>query len=119
MDFDDFKRMQGKLHRERFEKFKEAFDKESVSKGGKTFDQLFPDSDSKDDRDPRADQVKEIIGELISTTTDEDPGDALVRALVTYRALVRHVKDGGTVKFTGIEGQADRVLKVRVKPPST
>jgi len=104
-DFDDLRRMQAQLHRERFEKFREAFE-------SGTFDQLFPGADA-ESRDPRADQVKEVLGELLTLTTDSDPGDVLVRALVTYQAIVRHVRSGGTVQFQS-EGTS-RTLRVRIR----
>lgn len=114
MDFDDFKRMQDKLHRERFAKFKDAFNEASKAQGGKAFDELFPGEEVQEERDPRADQVKEIVGELIASTTDEDPRDAVVRALVTYRSIVRHAQAGGTVLFHDADGKS-KALKVRVK----
>ena len=58
--------------------------------------------------------VAEIVAELVRDTTDDDKGDACLRALGMYRSIVRHVKSGGSVAFVSADGTS-RKLKVSLR----
>lgn len=54
------------------------------------------------------------FSEIMRGTTDRQLKHVFLRALGVYRAIVDHVRGGGTVKFLYPDGQ-ERVLKVRVR----
>lgn len=59
----------------------------------------------------RMEMLRPVVAELQSLTGD---ADVIERAVGIYSAIVKHVRDGGTVVFMGPTGLA-RTLKVKVK----
>jgi hypothetical protein len=59
------------------------------------------------------DAMREAIFELIEATKDKMPNEVIMRALGTYRSIVRHVKAGGSVVFIDAEGKQKK-LKVHL-----
>jgi hypothetical protein len=62
----------------------------------------------------RDQSVRAVLAELRELTTDDDDEVIRLRSLMVYRALVRHVKSGGTVKLIG-PGAEVKTLKVRLR----
>ena len=126
MDYDDFKKGQDERSRNRFGKFQEAFNGAMRDKGDpRTLDDVMGAKPREEgptawdrirkDEPPEPDELKEVMRELITTTTDSEVEDAAMRALKVYRIIVRHVREGGTVRFYEADGETFKTLKVRVK----
>jgi hypothetical protein len=67
-----------------------------------------------DPKDPPPQRVEDIVQELQTLTTDDTDEEVILRSLVNYLSIVRHVKAGGTVKFLG-PGVTVKTLKVRLR----
>lgn len=63
---------------------------------------------------PENQQISEVVKELQTLTTDDTEEAVLLRGLTVWRAIVRHVKAGGTVKFLG-PGTEVKTMKVRLR----
>lgn len=121
MDYDDFKKIDEQLKRQRFDKFRESFDNAMREKGDpRTFDDLLGTRKGPAEQGPSAErrQLEELVHELLAETTDESPQDLILRGLSVYRSIVRHARAGGTVKFVGTDG-SEKTLKVRLRPKET
>jgi hypothetical protein len=83
---------------------------------GKTFDfdGAFRDFFGLDKKQDKAPEIAEMVQELRTLTTDDDEDTVLLRSVVVWRTLVKHVKSGGTVKLIG-PGTEVRTLKVRLR----
>lgn len=126
MDFDDFMRRQEEVHRKRFSDFQRYFNQAMRDQGDpRTFDDCF-NAIPKEEVERQLHKIEsqmaqaiEVASELMKDTTDEGPMDILLRAMGIYRSIIRHVKEGGTVKFHSLDGVDSKTLKVRLrKPPS-
>jgi len=59
-------------------------------------------------------RLADVLSELLELTTDESAETVKLRSVMVYRALVLHVKSGGTVKLIG-PGTEVKTLKVRLR----
>lgn len=59
-------------------------------------------------------KIEDVVAELKAKTRDSTNEGVVLRSLVIYRAIVDHIKGGGTVKFVGADGSL-RTLKVRLR----
>lgn len=138
--FHDFEERAEQRRRDRFEEFQRTFNeamRERKAGGAKTFDELFgapppvaaaaagarpwragdgcfPPPQDPPPADARKEQLQERLAYLLAETTDEDPGDVLLRALAVYQSMVKEVRDGGAVKYVKADG-TERTLKVRLR----
>lgn len=135
VDYDDMKKADEGRRRKNFDTFKKTLDRVLKEDGSdRTADDLLsqglgiepkPDvhrpsawerimDDAPDDAVGLSGKLVEALRELRETTTDQGIDQIILRAVGTYRSIVRHVKAGGTVQFVDDDGTS-KTLKVRTK----
>lgn len=135
MAFDDFEKADKAQRRKRFESFKKTLDRVLQEDGSdKSADDILRQGmgmgpkedvhrpsawerimeDAPDDAVGLSTKLVDALRELRETTTDQGIDQIILRAVGTYRSIVRHVRAGGTVQFVDEDGEA-KILKVRVK----
>lgn len=106
MSEDDAKRKRDETHSKLVEKFMSSFDPSRLQGGAGPSSTMDPE---------QARASREAIGEALKHTTAETSEDVILRAIMLYSAVVKHVKSGGKVQFVDAKAVV-RTLKVPMKP---